>query len=227
MNKKIVTTLLIIAFAMLFTGCSKKEDNNKTDEEKVNWTVNMDNKALTIPKEAKKAFESATKKYTGMTFEPIALLGTQVVSGKNYMFLCKGTTVTQEPVSSYQIVTIYNDLKNVASVKEVTEFDASKYIGKNIEASNEQLSGGWTVYGKTEAAKLTDNVEKTYNKALDGYTGFSYSPIALLSTSDKNGYAVLVLGKSVTKDVYYTINVLTISNDKLLNNAYVDLADFN
>ena len=223
--KKSLLLVLLLVIGVALVGCGKKEEEPAQEEPKAEWKASYEATGLTIPKAAKKAFASATKKYTGMTLEPIALLGTQVVSGTNYMFLCKGTTATEEPVTSYQIVTVYNSLKNKASVKEVKEFDFSKYVDKDVEPTNEELAGGWTVYGKTPAATLEEAVKAAYDKAFEGYTGFEYTPIALLG-SDGTNYAVLVLGKSATEEVYYTINVVTFG-EKLGHIAYVDLADFN
>jgi hypothetical protein len=95
-----------------------EEINNGIGNEMIvgGWTSNNDIKPLNIPKDAMDAFDRAAKEYDGMTFEPIALLGSQVVAGKNYMFLCKGTTVTQNPKTSLKTVIVYNDLGNNSEI---------------------------------------------------------------------------------------------------------------
>ena len=48
------------------------------------WTGNP----LEIPDDVKAAFDKALEGLVGHTYEPIAILGTQVVSGMNYCLLC-------------------------------------------------------------------------------------------------------------------------------------------
>ena len=83
-----------------------------------NWTGNP----LEIPDEVKAAFEKATEGLVGYTYEPIAILGSQVVSGMNYCLLCKTTVV---PVS-YTLVYIYEALDGTAEILSIQElvFDA-------------------------------------------------------------------------------------------------------
>lgn len=86
------------------------------------WTGNP----LEIPDEVKAAFEKATEGLVGCTYEPIAILGTQVVSGMNYCLLCKTTVVTPDAPVSYTLVYIYEALDGTAEILHIQEivFDA-------------------------------------------------------------------------------------------------------
>ncbi len=228
--RKIIIFCLIVCLCLV--GCGKKVSPNK-GEVVGGWTANTDIKAVNISEDASKAFTKATAEYTGMTLEPVALLGTQVVSGTNYMFLCKGTTVTENPITSLKIVVVYNDLNNKSSITSVKDFDYTKYVNKDIPTNTEQLSGGWTVYQDTKSAALSDEVKEAFTKATS-VVGVQYTPIAYLGNQVVSGtnYAVLSLAKTVTAESIYSINVLTIYADlngdvKLTSVAYVDLADFN
>lgn len=227
--RKIIIFCLIACLCLV--GCGKKVSPNK-GEVVGGWTANTDIKAVNISEDASKAFTKATAEYTGMTLEPVALLGTQVVSGTNYMFLCKGTTVTENPITSLKIVVVYNDLNNKSSITSVKDFDYTKYVNKDIPTNTEQLSGGWTVYQDTKSAALSDEVKEAFTKATS-VAGAQYIPIAYLGNQVVSGtnYAVLSLVKTVTAESIYSINVLTIYADlngdvKLTSVAYVDLADF-
>ena len=50
-------------------------------------------------------FDNAMEGLLGVDYTPIALVATQVVSGRNYCFLAKATPVVQDPVSYYTFVT--------------------------------------------------------------------------------------------------------------------------
>ena len=73
------------------------------------------------------AFDNAFKRITGVKYEPLALLGTQVVSGTNYAFLCKATTVTKEPVSVIKVVAVYQDLQGNSAITSIKDVDISDF----------------------------------------------------------------------------------------------------
>lgn len=69
---------------------------------------------LPLPEDAEAAFEKALDGFVGSTVEPMALLGTQVVSGTNYAILCAVTPVTSNSIPSVEVVTVYEDLEGNA-----------------------------------------------------------------------------------------------------------------
>lgn len=72
-----------------------------------------------IPQDAQMAFEKAAEGYVGISFKPIALMGTQVVAGTNYMFLCVGNKVVQNPRTELYVVKVYQDLSGNAEFTSV------------------------------------------------------------------------------------------------------------
>lgn len=86
------------------------------------WTGNP----LEIPDDVKAAFEKAMEGLVGCTYEPIAILGSQVVSGMNYCLLCKTTVVTPDAPVSYTLVYIYEALDGTAEILSIQDivFDA-------------------------------------------------------------------------------------------------------
>ena len=93
------------------------------------WTVPLPETAATLPENAQAAFDKAQQGYTGVGFTPIALLGTQVVSGANYLFLCDGTKVIENPAAELYVVTVYQDPQGNAEITSVEAFDLLYYIG--------------------------------------------------------------------------------------------------
>lgn len=86
------------------------------------WTGNP----LEIPDDVKAAFDKAMEGLVGCTYEPIAILGTQVVAGANYCLLCKTTVVTPDAPVSYTLVYIYEALDGTAEILSIQDivFDA-------------------------------------------------------------------------------------------------------
>ena len=67
----------------------------------------------------------------GATYKPIALLGTQLVSGTNYALLAFGTPSTKELVNNTNtgvyILTLYEDLHGTCEIVSSSYIDLSKY----------------------------------------------------------------------------------------------------
>ncbi|MBO5564890.1 MAG: hypothetical protein J5935_04675 [Lachnospiraceae bacterium] len=80
-----------------------------------------------IPAEVEEAFAKATEGLLGNDLTPIAYLGSQVVSGKNYALLCKSTKVTANPVTGLQVVIVYVNTKGEAEIKSIEDFKIEDY----------------------------------------------------------------------------------------------------
>ena len=74
-----------------------------------------------LPEDAQAAFDKALEKLVGAKYTPVALLGTQVVAGKNYCILCQVTPVVPDAVPAWALVYIYADLKGNAEILNVYE----------------------------------------------------------------------------------------------------------
>lgn len=92
------------------------------------WQIPEQITTADIPEEAENAFNKATEGFTGNDLTPMALLGTQVVAGTNYAFLCRSKLVTAEPVESIQVVIVYEDLEGNAAISGINNVDVSKYV---------------------------------------------------------------------------------------------------
>lgn len=67
-----------------------------------------------IPEDAKNVFDAAFKNFVGSKVEPIALLGTQVVNGVNYIFAATLEPVTPNPEKKVAIVVVNSTSGSVA-----------------------------------------------------------------------------------------------------------------
>lgn len=94
------------------------------------WQVKNPSNAILEPQEAGRAFFKAAENYEGINLSPIATLGTQVVSGTNYLVLCQGTPVTENPTNQLYLATLYVDLQGNAKLTNVSGFDLTAYMGQ-------------------------------------------------------------------------------------------------
>ena len=99
--------------------------------------------------EAGAAFSKALEGLTGVSYEPLALLGTQLVSGTNYCILCQATVVYPGAAPYYALVYVYADLQGNAELLNIVALDigdiAESGQVKPAEAPPAALPGGWTV----------------------------------------------------------------------------------
>lgn len=84
-------------------------------------------KAAALSDHARKVFRNGTAGYVGYRLYPIALLGTQVVSGTNYRFLVYGKD-TDFLADDLLVVDIYENLSGKCELSTVRSFDLEKYI---------------------------------------------------------------------------------------------------
>lgn len=125
--KKIAMILIGALLCTSLVACGKQaqtEDEAAIDaaEEMLagGWQANKEDTTV-IPDNVQAAFDKAMEGLVGVSYEPVAYLGSQVVAGTNYALLCKGTTVTAEPKTSYYKVVIYEDLSGNCEVLSIDE----------------------------------------------------------------------------------------------------------
>ena len=160
--------------------------------------------AVTRSAEVKALLEKATAELDGADYTPVAYLGTQVVAGTNHLLICKVTPVVPDAVSTYALVTIYEDLKGEANITEVQNNDA--------EAGVLDAPGGWQ---DTESLEVTKESLEALRLASQKLTGATYSPVALLGTQVVAGtnYRMLCTVTPVTPNAEPKYEIVVISVD--------------
>ena len=167
------------------TDASQTETTQEiTDNSLGGWAVNNGKLSIEDNTEAKAAFEKATEGLAGYEYEPIALLGTQVVSGTNYSILVKGNAVVPDAEPSYEIITIYEDLEGNAEI-----------LGEKalVGGEGEEAVGAFTANdGEYDFSKNAE-VKAIFDKAFDGLVGASYEAVAYLGSEMVAGTNYLAL----------------------------------
>ena len=107
--KKIIASL-IVALLIMSTVLAFAEPLDG------GWTIaeNTD-----ITDETKAIFDKALDGLVGVSYEPIAYLGSQVVAGTNYAVLCKASEINKG--TAWTIVYLYQDLEGTANILSIAD----------------------------------------------------------------------------------------------------------
>ena len=196
--KKLIVMLLCAAMLLCLCACGQKPAEQPAAEEVIaaeetvaeeapaaeeaaagaapilgGWTK-ADVVALTV--EQQELLEKATEGLLGVKYIPVAFLGSQLVSGTNYALLCRVAPVTADPVETYAIVKLYQDLSGNVSLLDVTD--------SGVPTNINELPGGWA---QCEAPIVTEELQALFDKAMEGYTGMGFRPVALIATQLVSG----------------------------------------
>lgn len=134
-NKRLCVMAVLLAMAI--PGCSKSVEpaaKIETVDESVKEDLTGMKKNLPggwteqdseITDEVREIFEKAYPNEGNTYYEPIALLGTQVVAGINYKILFRTCTVGATKREAYAIGKIYVDLKGNVKVISTEDIDVN------------------------------------------------------------------------------------------------------
>ena len=139
------------------------------------WAINNDFDGIDDAN-AMSAFEKATEDLDGYRYDVAAVLGSQIVAGTNYLYLCRAEMVVPDAKPEYVILKVYEDLEGNAE----------------ITGSLRLLEGkeGWEYNDANPYMDENEEIKVAFDKALEGLTGVEYKPIAYIGYKD-NSYAVL------------------------------------
>ena len=231
--KRIFTILAAATFALTVAACTQKNDNvvPATETAKANaetttasdtattadenpgktvrgWNINEGSLFPGDNKAAMDAFTKATDGLEGYRYEVIAVLGEQVVSGTNYSYLCKGEMVIPDAKTEYVIVNVYETLEGSCELTETKKI----------------LDEGWEYnQGEKEVANNPE-VEALLNKALEGFTGSSFEPIAYLGNMGEK-YAIFATATGATLDAEKSYVIIYVEKSEDGSASITDIVD--
>ena len=111
-----------------YVDYTRKEIDNNSKNLSGGWIADYPSNQNLLPNEnIQKVFDDATKELTGISFNPITVLGTQVVAGKNYAILSYGKLSTQSAETGIYLLTVYEDLEGNSKLIGNAYIDLSKY----------------------------------------------------------------------------------------------------
>ena len=112
------------------------------------YTANDGDVEIAKNADIQKKLDAALDGFVGSDIEPIAYLGSQVVSGTNYLLLCKVTPVYPDAVSEYDLVNVYEDLDGNISLGDMETLE----LGASDDASAENAESVGTADGQEISA---------------------------------------------------------------------------
>ena len=155
------------------TESEKEKAENNSDSLVGAYNTNLVSFSIKDNPDAMNAFEAAFPNgYNYTHYEPIALLGTQVVSGKNYLYLCKSTWTDYQENVSFVLLQIYQDLSGKSEV-----------MGSAILFPTEESREEGEDYIDNTGSYLPENIpaiQNAFNETVKDNENVSYIPLAYI-----------------------------------------------
>ena len=211
------------------TAEAKEQAKNNTDAPLVGaYNTNLVSFSLKDNPDAMNAFEAAFPNgYNYTHYEPIALLGTQVVSGTNYLYLCKSTWTDYQENVSFVLLQIYQDLSGKSQV-----------VGSAILFPTEESREEGEDYIDNTGSYLPENIpaiQNAFEEAVPDDENTYYIPLAYIGKHSQEGKSeedvIFTAKKSKGKDAKTSYVLLYIAKDKngkakLVKTEDVEFPDF-
>ncbi len=176
------------------TGASEANGSGKSDTAdkpgkgwalSENWSVeNSFMPLLTQDEEA--VFEKAADNLTDASYEPVFVIGGQVVAGMNYAYLCHRKPIALDPEPSWVVVVVYQNLRGDAEVTAINDFDPTDIFTVDPKTEEYELVGGWSCpTDDIDPRALSDEAYEAYRGATTNTDSSMYfEPIVLLATQN-------------------------------------------
>ena len=190
----------------------KEQAENKSNSPLVGaYNTNLVSFSLKDNPDAMNAFEAAFPNgYNYTHYEPIALLGTQVVSGTNYLYLCKSTWTDYQENVSFVLLQIYQDLSGKSQV-----------VGSAILFPTEESREEGEDYIDNTGSYLPENIpaiQNAFKEAVPNDENASYIPLAYIGKHTQEGKpeedVIFTAKKSKGKDAKTNYELLYIGSGK-------------
>ena len=213
--KKAMNIKSVIVLCVLFAAIMLTVSTSASAATPGGWSVSKARYSF-LNKSQKKIFNKATKKLTGVSYQPAALLARQTVAGTNYVFLCQGKTVTAKPVKAWYILTASKSLNNRIALRSVKKIKISS-IKTSENPRSATLDGGLQIVNiKNKSAALSKSVRKVFRKGTAKYVGYELRPVALLGTQVVSGknYRFLCFGTGYAGSDLFVVDIYQNTNGK-------------
>ncbi len=162
------------------TEGEKGKAENNSDSLVGSYNTNLVSFSLKDNPYAMNAFKAAFPKgYNYTHYEPIALLGTQVVSGTNYLYLCKSTWTDYQENVSFVLLQIYQNLSGKSQV-----------VGSAILFPTEESREEGEDYIDNTGSYLPDNIpaiQNAFEEAVPDDENAYYIPLAYIGKHTQEG----------------------------------------
>lgn len=197
------------------------------------WTPAQDI-SISLTEEDQSRFSKAMEGFTGAGYEPAAVLATQLVSGKNYAYLCKMTPITSKPIPRWAVVIVYENLQGEVSISNISDIDlANLNVQDNVDTT--AAVGAWEINlpGGKPIMMPYEDAQAAFDTAAQNYVGVNLKPLSLLGTQVVAGknYRYLCYGETVTETPVSALYVVDVYQDldgnaEITNCSVLDLLSY-
>lgn len=162
--------------------------------------------ACNLPEEAKAALELALQGYVGMDVTPVFYLGQQVVSGKNFGFLCQVKPLVRLPDTELKVIVVNQDAQGNCVI------DRMYNAIQNRPDMENGAFGGWEYPKNLQPGNLPEKAATAFTAAKAELLGVDLTPLCYLGQQLVAGvnYGVLCLAKSVTNPPVESLKVVVV-----------------
>ena len=186
MKKALAILLAALLVMSMLGGCTKKEE--VTPENTETMTGGWKNATMD---ESLNTFDPLTKALEGLlgvNYEGLVLLGTQIVNGTNYAYLCKATVVSPDAAAHLAVIFVHESLEGAVELMKIQVIDvgagAEEGEFKNMMSDIETtpMMGSWSVDPinmKADSSEEATKAGEVYGAAKELA---SATPVYLLAT---------------------------------------------
>ena len=208
------TAAVVLCLCLLFGlgACRKNEEPSLDAIDQIEGIIagaweEADSPVVTEELQAK--FDKALEGLTGANYTPVAYLGSQIVSGHNYLLLCRVAPVVANPVETYAVVQVYEDAEGNLQLVDTSDFGVETYLG------GENLAGGWS---EPETVELTDDILEAYEKAQEN-SDADYTPLAVIGQQVVAGMNYRILAELKNVEPGHATNYVIVTLYKALDGS--------
>ena len=224
-------------------GINELDLNNLADIEDASETVggfvvNDAELHAEFPESAQKALEKALQTFVGSNVEAMAYMGSQIVNGTNYRFICRVSDI-QTGAAKLSLVTVYEDLDGNAEISDMKQIDPLAVMtdGELIEDEVPETGGDCDIFvgGKVGAYTnemigngLPDDLKAAFEQAFTEFVGSELTPVSVLGSQVVAGtkYFILCDQVLVTAGAEHKQAVVTLLVAPDGTASVEDIADF-
>ena len=121
---KKILSLIVVALMLMSVACA--EETLMTG----GWTP-AESPAIT--EEVQALFDKGMEGLTGVSYVPVAYLGSQVVAGRNHCILAQATVVYPGAQPRYVLVYLYEKLDGEVEIMNIADFDFGSFCEYGAE----------------------------------------------------------------------------------------------
>ena len=172
------------------------------------WLINQNFHTL-VEGEDTFRFAEATD-VAGVSAIPVSILGIQVVSGMNYVYLCG--IVGEDNTTTWGIAKVYEDLEGNRQLISLSELDLDKLNIITSDAPAGQVVGGIEFTAEeNNVAVIDENLALELDKAMSMYEAEILKPVVLLASNATDTEHLMLCREFDESGKAINYRVLTIS----------------